>query len=125
MEYVYMQYPRPTDVNGVEVTISVLDPNGNIYDVGTATSDASGTYCCLFTPPVPGLYTVIATFSGSEAYCGSSAETYLQVDNAPVVTPPPESPAPMTDTYVLGLGVTSIVVIVAIGLVLVLMLRKR
>jgi outer membrane protein assembly factor BamB len=126
MEYVYMQYPRPTDVNGVEVTISVLDPNGNIYDVGTATSDASGTYCCEFTPAVPGLYTVIATFAGSEAYCGSSAETYLKVNNAPAETAPAtEPPAPMTDTYVLGLGAASIVAIVAIGLVLILMLRKR
>ena len=125
MEYVYMQYPRPTDVTGVEVAISVLDPNGNIYDVGTATSDESGTYCCQFIPAVPGQYTVIATFAGSEAYCGSTAETYLQVNNAPTVTAPPESPAPMTDTYVLGLGTGAIVAIVAVGLVLILMLRKR
>jgi outer membrane protein assembly factor BamB len=126
MEYVYMQYPRPTDVMGVEVTISVLDPNGNIYDVGTTTSDDSGTYCCQFTPAVPGQYTIIATFAGSEAYCGSNAETYLQVNNAPTETAPPAAtPAPMTDMYVLGIGGGAIIAIVAVGLVLILMLRKR
>jgi len=31
----------------------------------------------------------------------------------------------MTDSYVLGLGVASLVAIIAIGLVLILMLRKR
>ena len=39
MEYVYMQQPRPTKATGVDVTISVLDPNGNCYDVTTTTSD--------------------------------------------------------------------------------------
>jgi hypothetical protein len=126
MEYVYMQYPRPTDVNGVEVTISVLDPNGNVYDVTSATSDDRGTYCCEFTPEVPGLYTVIATFAGSEAYCGSTAETCLKVNDAPAATvAPTATPGPMTDTYVLGIGAASIIAIVAIGLVIILMLRKR
>jgi hypothetical protein len=126
MEYVYMQYARPTDVMGVDVTISVLDPNGNVYDVGTATSDASGNFVLDFTPPVPGLYTVYATFEGSGAYWPSTAQTYLKVEQAPAATAEPTpTPAPMTDSYVLGLGIGAIVAIVAIGLVLVLMLRKR
>jgi outer membrane protein assembly factor BamB len=124
MEYVYMQFPRPTDVVGVEVTISVLDPNNNVYDVGTATSDASGTFCCEFTPEVPGLYTVIATFAGSDSYWPSYAETYLKVNEAPAATPEPTpTPAPMTDTYVLGTGIAIIIAIV-IGFAL-LLLRKR
>jgi hypothetical protein len=126
MQYVYMQYARPADVIGVDVTISVLDPNGNSYEVATATSDASGSYVCEFTPPVPGLYTVYATFSGSGAYWPSTAQTYLKVNEAPEATATPTpTPAPMTDTYVLGLGIGSIVAIVAIGLLLILMLRKR
>ena len=44
MEYVYMQKPRPTDVTGVDVTLTVIDPNGNTYDIGTATSDSYGHY---------------------------------------------------------------------------------
>ncbi|MBN1358165.1 PQQ-binding-like beta-propeller repeat protein [Candidatus Bathyarchaeota archaeon] len=126
MEYVYMQFPRPTDITGVEVKISVLDPNGNYYDVGTATSDASGLYSCMFTPLVPGEYTVVATFEGSKAYYGSFAETAIGVLETPAATPcPTPTPAPMTDTYVLGIGAGSIIAIIAIGLVVILMLRKR
>ena len=126
MEYVYMQYPRPTDVKGVEVTITVLDPNNNCYDVATATSDANGFYSATFEPPVPGKYTIIATFAGSKSYWGSSAETAIVVEDAPQPTPEPTpTPAPMTDTYVLGLGIGAIIAIVVIGLVLILMLRKR
>jgi len=126
MQYVYMQYPRPTDVMGVDVTISVLDSNGNVYDVATATSDANGFYSATFTPPVPGKYVVYATFSGSESYWPSSATTALNVESAPQPTAlPTATPGPMTDTYVLGLGLGSIIAIVVIGLVLILMLRKR
>lgn len=126
MEYVYMQQPKPTDAMGVDVTITVLDPNGNIYDVATATSDVNGFYSAVFTPPVPGKYTVYATFAGSEAYWPSSEVTALNVETAPEATPQPTPiPAPMTDTYVLGLGLGSIIAIIAIGLVVILMLRKR
>jgi len=126
MEYAYMQQVKPTDVKGVDVTITVLDPNGNCYDVAKTTSDASGFYSATFEPPVPGKYTVIATFSGSESYYGSSAETAIYVESAPAETPPPTpTPAPMTDTYVLGLGAGAIIAIVIIGLVIILMLRKR
>jgi hypothetical protein len=126
MEYVYMQKPKPTDVTGVEVIITVLDPNNNGYEVARTTSDASGFFSAVFTPEVPGEYTVVATFAGSESYWQSSAETALYVEEAPQPssTPTPE-PEPMTDAYVLGLGISSIVAIVAIGLVLILMLRKR
>ena len=44
MLYVYKQFARPADVMGVEVVVSVLDPNGNAYEVATTTSDASGFF---------------------------------------------------------------------------------
>ena len=126
MKHVYAQFARPADVTGVQVTISVLDPNNNAYDVGTATSDASGTFCCEFVPEVPGLYTVIATFAGSASYYGSYAETYLKVNEAPAATPEPTpSPAPMTDMYITGFGAGMIIAIVVVGLLLFMMLRKR
>jgi hypothetical protein len=126
MLYVYKQYARPTDVIGVDVTISVLDPNNNAYEVTTTTSDASGYFGCTFVPAVPGLYTVVASFEGSGAYYGSYAETFINVEEAPAATAPPTpTPAPMTDTYVLGIGAGAIVAIVVIGLVIILMLRKR
>jgi hypothetical protein len=126
MLYVYKQFAKPADVIGVDFTITVIDPNGNTPTVADATSDASGFYSCNFIPEVPGKYTVIATFCGSEAYYGSSAQTAIYVEQAPEPTPTPTpTPAPMTDAYVLGLGGASIAAIVAIGLVIILMLRKR
>jgi hypothetical protein len=124
MEYVYMQKPRPANVTGVEVVISVLDPNNNSYEVGRATSDASGMFSCVFEPEVPGKYIIIATFAGSESYYGSFAETFINVEEAPAATPAPTpTPAPMTDTYVMGFGIAMIIAIV-IGFAL-LLLRKR
>jgi hypothetical protein len=124
MEYVYQQRPRPTNATGVEVVINVLDPNNNYYEVGRATSDANGMFSCAFTPPVPGKYTVIATFEGSNGYWPSQAETAINVEEAPAATPAPTpTPAPMTDTYVMGFGIAMLIAIV-IGFAL-LLLRKR
>jgi hypothetical protein len=126
MLYVYKQFERPSNATGVEVVISVLDPNNNFYEVGRATSDASGFFHSSFTPEVPGEYTIYASFAGSKAYYGSSAESAINVEEAPEATPPPTpTPAPMTDTYVLGIGAGAIIAIVAVGLVIILMLRKR
>jgi outer membrane protein assembly factor BamB len=126
MEYVYMQKPIPTDATGVEVVLETLDPNGNFYEIGRTTSDASGTYSYLFTPEVPGKYTITATFEGSESYWGSHAETAIGVEDAPQPTPTPTpTPAPMTDTYVLGIGAGAIIAIIVVGLVLIFMMRKR
>jgi hypothetical protein len=126
MLYVYKQFERPADIMGVEVVVSVLDPNNNCYEVGRTTSDASGLYKLMFTPEVPGEYTVVASFAGSGAYYGSFAETAFGVEEAPAATPvPTPTPPPMTDTYVLGVGAGAIIAIVAVGLLLFLMLRKR
>jgi hypothetical protein len=126
MKYVYLQFPRPTDAVGVEVVVTVLDPNNNVYEVGKTTSDASGFFSVAFTPEVPGKYTVFASFAGSGAYYGSFAETAINVEEAPAATPVPTAPpAPMTDTYVLGIGAGAIIAIVVVGLVIILLIRKR
>jgi hypothetical protein len=126
MEYVYQQRPRPTDVTGVEVVISVLDPNNNFYEVGRATSDADGFFKLMFTPEVPGEYTIIATFSGSESYWPSHAETAIGVEEAPAATPAPTpTPASMADLYLVPGIVGIIVAIAVVGVILMLMLRKR
>jgi outer membrane protein assembly factor BamB len=126
MEYVYMQKPRPTNTTGVEVLLSVVDPNNNCYEVGRATTDANGMFKLAFTPQVPGEYTVIASFEGSESYWSSSAETAISVNEAPAATPEPTpTPAPLTDAYVMGFGIGIIITIVLVGLLLFLLLRKR
>jgi hypothetical protein len=126
MEYLYAQRPMPEDAKGVNVTITVVDPNNNCYEVGSATSDLSGKFGCSFVPEVPGTYQITASFLGSKSYGPSFATTYIEVSEAPQATPAPTpTPAPMTDTYVLSIGAGAIIAIVVIGLVLILMLRKR
>ncbi|MEM2130840.1 MAG: hypothetical protein QXZ70_09605, partial [Candidatus Bathyarchaeia archaeon] len=111
-----------TDVKGVKVTVTVLDPNGNCYDVAKTTSDASGFYSATFEPPVPGKYTVIATFAGSESYYGSSAETAIYIEEAPQPTPE-ATPAPQAsvETYI---AISTVAIIIAIAAAVIL-LRKR
>ena len=126
MGYVYQGKARPSDATGVDVVVSVLDPNGNCYEVGTTTSDASGFFKVSFTPLVPGDYTVIATFAGSEGYWGSSAETGISVESAPAATAPPtESPASAADLYFMPVSTGMIVAIVVVLALLVLLLRRR
>jgi len=126
MLYVYKQFERPADAVGVEVVVSVLDPNNNVYEVGRATSDSSGMYSLAFNPEVPGKYTIMASFEGSGAYYGSFAETAINVEEAPSATPEPTSPpASAADLYLVPGIVGIIVAIVVVGAVIVLMLRKR
>jgi hypothetical protein len=126
MEYVYMQQPKPTNATGVPVIISVLDPNGNNYVVGTTTSDANGHYKLTFTPEVPGEYTVIATFAGSESYWPSTQRTAIAVtDAAATPTPQPTQAPSMADLYFLpAIAALFVLVIVSTALMLI-MLRKR
>ena len=125
MEYLYMGQPAPTNATGVEVTISVVDPNGNYYNVGTTTSDTSGAFKLAFAPQVPGEYTILASFTGSGSYYGSTAETAIVVGEAATTTPTATPTASMADQYLLPLGFGIIATIIIVGVVLVLVLRKR
>ena len=126
MLYVYKQIERPADAVGVEVIVSVIDPNNNCYEVGRTTSDASGAYGLAFTPEVPGKYTVIASFEGSGAYYGSFAETFINVEEAPAATPEPTPmPASAADLYFVPAIIGIIVAIIVVGFLLFLLLRKR
>jgi hypothetical protein len=104
MNYLYMQKPMPTNATGVPVHITANDPNNNFQDISNVTSDATGNYAFVYTPPVPGLYTITATFHGSNSYYGSTAETHLVVGTAPaalplaVVTPTPTPAATFPPT---------------------------
>jgi hypothetical protein len=101
MEYIYMQKPIPTDATGVPVHITAIDPNNNYQDIGYTTTDTNGNYGYMWTPPVPGMYKIVATFEGSNAYGPSSASTYIGVQTAspqPSVTQTPPEASPTTPT---------------------------
>ena len=127
MEYLHMQASMPKDVTGVTVNLDVIDANGNYRNIGTATTDASGTFSYMWQPDIPGKYTVIATFSGTESYGSSFAETSLGVVDSSTSTPEPTNqPLTTSEIYFVPAiaGLFALIIIVAVVLAL-LMLRKR
>jgi hypothetical protein len=126
MLYVYKQFERPMDATGVDVSIDVLDANGNFRNIGTAKSDANGFYSFQWCPDIPGKFTVYASFVGSKAYYPSNAETAFIVDPAPEATPEPtQPPASLADQYLLPATGGIIAAIAVVGVVLALLLRKK
>ena len=80
MGYVYQQKALPSNFKGVDVTINVVDANGNFRSIGTATTDYTGAYNLVWQPDIPGTYSVIATFAGTNSYWPSSATAAFNVD---------------------------------------------
>jgi outer membrane protein assembly factor BamB len=127
MEAVYQQQPMPANLTGVPITINVVDANGNYRTIGTTLSNGYGSYSLTWTPDIPGDYTVIANFAGTESYYSSEAATAFYASE-PAATPTPESTqiASIADQYFLPLSIGMIVSIVVIGAILaLLLLRKR
>ena len=123
MAYLHLQKTIPSDATGVEVTLDVIDANGNYRNIGAATSDMSGVYSLVWEPDIQGKYTIVATFAGSESYASSFAETSFYVEEAPQPTQPPEAtPGPMTDTYLTG---STIAILAGIAIAVFLLLRKK
>ena len=52
---------EPTNATGVPVTLQAVDPNGNVINLGTVTSDQNGIFKQLWTPEIAGEYTINAT----------------------------------------------------------------
>jgi outer membrane protein assembly factor BamB len=95
MEYVYQYQPCPEDVEGVEVTLKIQDPNGEWYQT-TVTSDSNGRFSHMWSPSFVGEYHVTAEFEGSESYYASQETTAFGVDEAPQEAPSAEEIADTT-----------------------------
>ncbi len=127
MSYVYQQQPLPSNFQGVEVGLSVVDANGNYRDIGTATTDTKGNFNLVWTPDITGTYNLIAAFGGTNGYWPSYQETVFTVtEPAPTAAPtnaPVQSPA---DLYFVP-AVAGIVVLIIVGFAVLalLMLKKR
>ncbi|PVX23832.1 MAG: hypothetical protein CW691_09565 [Candidatus Bathyarchaeum sp.] len=98
MKYVYMQFERPAQVTGVEVRLEAVDPNGGYVYIDTVTSDGSGMFKKMWKPEMEGEYTIIATFTGSNGYYGSYAETSLGVAPALTTSTPIDTDKPLDTT---------------------------
>ena len=116
-----MQKPIPGNATGVPLKLIALDPNGNTQDIGNVTSDVSGAFSKLWTPPVPGPYTIIAQFAGSNSYWASNAETSIGVSEAPQAPAALEAAPDNTPMFI----ASTAAIIIAIAIVGMLMLRKR
>jgi hypothetical protein len=122
MEYLYMQQEKPANALGVKVRVTAIDPNGNFQDIGTPTSDALGNYAVSWTPPVPGQYTVKATFEGSNSYYSSEAGTSFVVSNAATPQSNTTTNAEPVGMYILA---ATAIIVIAIVVVAILILRKK
>jgi outer membrane protein assembly factor BamB len=126
MGYIYQQKPFPENFTGVPVSIDVIDSNDNYRTIGTATTDGSGAFTFTWVPDIPGDYTVIAKFAGTNGYWPSSSETSFTVEEQPAATAPPTpTPASAADLYFVPMSIGSIVAIIVVGLLLFLLLRRR
>jgi len=127
MAYLFEQSPQPMNATGVPVTLTYVDPNNNTGTIGTAISDITGQYSYSFTPPVPGVYKIIATFGGSHSYFSSTSQTITKFEMAPSATAAPTAtPTSVADTYFVP-SIIAIIVIIIIGFAVlaVLALRKH
>ena len=125
MEYVYMQKPRPTDIVGVPIVISVVDANGNYREIGTTVS-TDGFFSLNWKPDIEGQYTVYASFGGSESYWPAHAITAFAVDPAaPTATPAPTTLASMVDIYFVPAIAGLFVLIIVVAIVMILLLLKK
>ena len=135
MLYVYKQFPRPENVEGLKVFLKILDPNGEWYST-YVTSDSNGRFSHMWTPGVVGEYQVTAMFEGSNSYYASQDTTTFGVDVAPAapstseiadataskIPAYPEIPAYLTiDLVILIIAVIGVV----IGLIVYMALRKQ
>ncbi len=126
MEYLYMEQSKPNNATGVTVKLNVIDSNNNFRPIGEATTDASGTYSLTWQPDIPGDYTIIASFEGSNSYYSSSAETHFTADEpTTTATAVPVHDQPATEMYILGAAITIIIAVAIVGTVLFITIRKR
>ena len=126
MGYLYQQKPLPTNFKGIDVTINVLDSNGNFRSIGTATTDATGAYNLIWTPDISGNYQVVATFAGTNGYWPSSATTAFAVSEAaPTATPAPTTSPSVADQYFVPAIAGLFVFVAIVAAVIILVLRKR
>ncbi len=136
MNWLYEQVPPSSMVNGVQVTIAATDTSGNTKTLGTATSDSTGHYAFAWTPDTQGLFTIGATFPGSNSYWGSTAETSVAVGAAtnPSVSPIPTGSVPTSTAPSPGvttplewylIAVAAIIIIVVIVASAVILRRRK
>ncbi len=122
-----MQKGKPNNTTGVDVTLSVIDSNGNYREIGTTNDNADGFFSYDWMPDIEGKYTVYAAFRVL-VFWPSHSVTAFNVDPA-ITTPAPTSATQTnlatTTDVMMFLAVGVVAIIIAIAIATVLLLRKR
>ena len=135
MEYLHMQHPidgigHNATIAGVPVTLTAIDANNKVYDLGSVTTDGYyGTFSKAWTPPAEGTYKIIATFAGDDSYGSSAAATAVLVSPATATPTPAVTTAPINaatpNDLMMYMVAGVIAIIIAIAIVGILLLRKK
>jgi hypothetical protein len=126
MAYQYEQQPLPSTFPGnnagVQVTLTATSPSGSTQTIGQVTSDSSGNYAIAWTPSTAGMYIVTASFSGSNSYYGSSAETHVAVASTGATS----TGAAASDTmlYLILIIVIAVIIAIIIGILNIIAIRR-
>ena len=115
-----MQQPMPQNATGVPVMVQAKDSAGNMIDIGTVTSDAFGNFKVAFCPDKEDVYTILASFLGTDSYFASYASTGVAVgpEVPEIVIPTPPEPEPAADYTPMFLAIiAAVAVAIIIGLV--------
>jgi len=120
MQYVYMQFPRPTNMKGVWVKLDAVNVyTGEYIDIGgTFTDPYSGMFTVSWQPPKEGLWWIIASFPGSKSYWPSFAQTSITVTGAPA------APAVLTTTDLAIIVAVIIAIIIGIANLAIILKKK-
>ncbi|MCX8151105.1 MAG: hypothetical protein N3D85_06360, partial [Candidatus Bathyarchaeota archaeon] len=123
MAFLYQQQTCPAQLRGVSVKLSAIRcSDGTKIEIGTVTSDGYGCFEQKWTPPSADTYKIIATFSGSNSYGSSSAETALGVSaTEPEVQKPETAQSSTTDIAIIA----AVIIAILIGIVNLFAIRKR
>jgi hypothetical protein len=135
MAYLKEQQTMPATVTGVPVTIFAIGPDGKESQIGQTTSDVSGHFAFMWTPPGTGVYKIAVSFGPTDSYGSSYAETAVGVTSAspaphgsPTTSPsasPSTSPTGQTGSVPWVIIVVAVAVIVIIIAAAVILTRRK
>jgi hypothetical protein len=133
MEIIHMAMPQSglwgnETLTGVPVTLTAIDENNNVIDIGTTITNAYyGTFSYTWTPPNEGKYTLMASFAGDDSYGSSTAAKAINVAPAPSVTPTTTQTTQelVVPDYTMTIIAGVIAILIAIAIVGIVLFRKK
>jgi hypothetical protein len=121
MEYKHEQQPYPASLHGVPVNLQATSPDGTTTNIATVNSNGYGIFAYEWTPPSKGMWTITATFQGTDSYGSSQAATLLSVSTDSSTA----SVAGTDSTLIIAVAAIALIVAIVAIIAVILALRKR